>query len=434
MDYELDFSFLENITVNEIGEVFDKTVGLLPVFEKNKQTFVSLPSPNGSIEVQSGLIVLIKNQMSFLPLKHWNDVIVFYKDSDIWNNVPTNLSYRFKRLIESESNLGFYLIPGIEIYGISKTGEMLSFRTNRLLKWSQTKPNAKNGTVGGYFYMNLFQGKGYKNEFLHRLLGNVFIDLGRRICGLVINHKDGNPINNAVMNLEWVTIAENVKHSWDTGLCVANSLAILVRNMITGEIQRFRSAKSCATALGLRRESNVLFRLRKPDRVFRDRLQFKLDDGTPWRDLTPTNIVRDGAPQEVVSINIFTNDRVVFQSLKEAAVFSNVSPVTVGKMALTRSYIPCKGFIFYFTDDQQFVAPSYSKEQLRFFMENPRRMTRAVVLKNEMTARYFRNIMVLGKEIGVKYQELEKLLDTGEVCFGSFVLESISKNVEQGPR
>ena len=40
---------------------------------------------------------------------------------------------------------------------------------------------------------------------------------------------------------------------------------------------------------------------------------------------------------------------------------------------------------------------------------------------------------VVVNEIGVKYQELEKLLDTGEVCFGSYVLESISKNVSQGP-
>lgn len=434
MDYEIDFEFLESVAVNEIGDVFHKTLGLLPVFEKNGQTFVNLPLFEKSIEVQSGLIVLIKNEMSFLPYQYWKDVEMFYKDSDIWNNTPKNLSYRFTRLIETESNPGLYLIPGFETHCISRDCELRSLRTNYVMKWSRTKPNEKNGTMGGYLYASMYQGKGYVRQFAHRLLGNVFIDLGRRLCGLVINHKDGRPDNNELTNLEWVTIAENVKHSWDTGLCVANSIAIMVRNMITGEIQRYRSAKKCADALGLSRESTVLFRLRKPDRVFRDRLQFKLDDGTPWRDLPPTKIVRNGAPQEVVCINIFTNDRLIFASVNEAARALDIPAVTAGKMALTRSAIPCKGFLFHYTDDLQFVTPSYNKEQLRFFMENPRRMTRAVVLKNETTASYFRNIMVLGKEIGVKYQELEKLLDTGEVCFGSYVLESISKNVSQGPR
>lgn len=69
----------------------------------------------------------------------------------------------------------------------------------------------------GYLCINLYkQSKVYKFQ-IHRLLAIAFIP---NPLGLpVINHIDGNPLNNDLNNLEWCTQAENIKHAWNTGLC-----------------------------------------------------------------------------------------------------------------------------------------------------------------------------------------------------------------------
>lgn len=52
--------------------------------------------------------------------------------------------------------------------------------------------------------------------YLHRLVAEVFI--GPCPEGFEINHKDGNKANSALSNLEYVSHAENTRHSVRTGL------------------------------------------------------------------------------------------------------------------------------------------------------------------------------------------------------------------------
>ena len=52
----------------------------------------------------------------------------------------------------------------------------------------------------------------------------------------VPNHKDGNPSNNMLWNLEWMTISENTRHALDNGLCQYkgenNTRSILTNEMV----------------------------------------------------------------------------------------------------------------------------------------------------------------------------------------------------------
>lgn len=51
---------------------------------------------------------------------------------------------------------------------------------------------------------------------LHRLLASQFCEKPEG-CDMV-NHKDGDKLNNAIENLEWVTAGDNVRHAYAEGL------------------------------------------------------------------------------------------------------------------------------------------------------------------------------------------------------------------------
>lgn len=59
---------------------------------------------------------------------------------------------------------------------------------------------------------------GQETVFVHRLVARAFCEGYKD--SLQVNHKDGDKLNNNADNLEWVTVSENVKHAFDTGLKV----------------------------------------------------------------------------------------------------------------------------------------------------------------------------------------------------------------------
>ena len=68
----------------------------------------------------------------------------------------------------------------------------------------------------GYRRISLYYNNIHKRYFVHRLVAFYFCP--GYMEGLVVNHIDGNKLNNISSNLEWVTRSENDIHAFKLGL------------------------------------------------------------------------------------------------------------------------------------------------------------------------------------------------------------------------
>ena len=70
-------------------------------------------------------------------------------------------------------------------------------------------------TNTGYYRVDLKQNQKDKYMSIHRLVAEAFIPNPNNYP--IINHKDNNPQNNCVDNLEWCTQSYNVKYAYKYG-------------------------------------------------------------------------------------------------------------------------------------------------------------------------------------------------------------------------
>lgn len=70
---------------------------------------------------------------------------------------------------------------------------------------------------GGYMEVaTCHKGRKVSKFLVHRLVAIAFVPGFAE--GLVVNHKNGDKLDNRPENLEWVTKGENSKHAWASGL------------------------------------------------------------------------------------------------------------------------------------------------------------------------------------------------------------------------
>lgn len=68
----------------------------------------------------------------------------------------------------------------------------------------------------GYSFLNLYLNGCRRTFTVHKIVAAAF--LGERPEDKVVNHKDGNKLNNHYMNLEYITVRDNIIHAHAMGL------------------------------------------------------------------------------------------------------------------------------------------------------------------------------------------------------------------------
>lgn len=64
----------------------------------------------------------------------------------------------------------------------------------------------------GYWAVTFCHKRKYKTAYIHRLMAEVFLPNPNNYP--IVNHKDSNPSNNNIENLEWCTQSYNVKYGF----------------------------------------------------------------------------------------------------------------------------------------------------------------------------------------------------------------------------
>ena len=72
----------------------------------------------------------------------------------------------------------------------------------------------------GYLEVSAKFGDKRPKMSVHRLIAIAFVEGYAE--GLSVNHINGNKLDNRPENLEWVTLADNTRHQWRTGLVDLN--------------------------------------------------------------------------------------------------------------------------------------------------------------------------------------------------------------------
>lgn len=148
-------------------------------------------------------------------------------------------------------------IPGYEgLYEASTLGRIRTCEGKKTYSvlhgervWKQRilKPKACADYAHCGYRVTLWKDKTPKDYLVARLVCTTFhenlID-----TNMTVNHKDGNRLNNDINNLEWLSLADNIRHGFENNLYKQNKT--ILTNKETGESFCFRSQSEAAKFLG----------------------------------------------------------------------------------------------------------------------------------------------------------------------------------------
>lgn len=254
-----------------------------------------------------------------------------YVDGNVDNLHPSNLIWTNDPPIQTLG--GFRLIPGFSRYYINKRGDVYNTETQKL--------QVPYVDQSGYIMFGVTPDIGNRAIVgQHRLLALAWLPYPVNVDKLYVNHIDGIKANNQLDNLEWITSAGNNHHAIDTGLRNKEK-RVLVRRVLTGEVEEYPTVQATAKALNIT-PGAVVYRCQNNGKVvYEDGTQLKYNSSTvPWRIPDNPQAEIDGAQKNVriKLTNTKTNEVQYFDMQKDAAEYMGLSKKYLNKLVKKKGY------------------------------------------------------------------------------------------------
>lgn len=303
--------------------------------------------------------------------------IIVIKDKEEPNNVFKTY-YKFpKDGIPVEGMDGYRYIPYHTSFSVNGNGEVYSLiskkrvETGYFFKTDYKCIRALVDYLGGYTQKGYFRRYDVATPMnYHRLLAYAFCEYNQNPLCLVVNHKDGNKMNNDISNLEWVTYTENLLHAYQTGLRNEN-IHVICKDYVTGEISRYYSISECGRQLGVDDES-VRFKLDKELTLLKGRYVIQKDNDQIKEWPEAINLLKLRTPQLIEYRNIFTGEEGEVLGMFRFAEITAILAATInytltrqlntGKMAR-----PIDGWSFKYKLDERINFPNFNDLEKVFY-------------------------------------------------------------------
>lgn len=141
-------------------------------------------------------------------------------------------------------------IKGYEgIYQINEFGIVKSFA-----QYKQGKIKKQQIDKHGYATILLYKNGLYKKYFIHRLVLSTFSPC-ENMNELHVNHKDANPLNNNIQNLEWTTQQENNTYIEKIGHHSGRPKKKVLVEFRDGKQEIYESLAECAKHFNINRST-----------------------------------------------------------------------------------------------------------------------------------------------------------------------------------
>jgi hypothetical protein len=211
----------------------------------------------------------------------------------------------------------FRIIPGYPAYAVTRDGTIKSVEKDLPIK---------SYIVGGYKAVDVFYNSPTSMLPIARAVALAWVHNPDPEVNNIVNHIDGDKLNNWYENLEWTTYSGNNYHAVNSGLRRDN-IRCKLRDFETGEIIDFPSIAQAAEYMGLRKDTSICsLVLKKFGALIEDRYEFRFqNDTTPWfyesrkEKIKPARFMviikePDGSSREVYSSRNVLKDLQVYDS------------------------------------------------------------------------------------------------------------------------